>query len=286
MGISANRHGEALHWLLMALMVMAGVMAGCATARTGSPSGPTVRTIWQGREQFVRVEKQDHPAGVTVPVNDHPPDISADRLRTLLESIEVRFPDSDKTVLLFNDEELKILSENIRAGLASAGPDEDVTFAVIGHHAVLMGIFKQRMVTTGRVFCQGGKVNIIFGEILREVKDNEDRRLYPFLQGSRIEGAPRAFTLAVQPGRENFAMKRPDWVIFPVAGPAVPAAAPAAPQGRVTEPAAPAEPREKAAPAGRKTVEERLMTLNELRNKKLISEEEYRAKRLEILNEL
>ena len=35
-----------------------------------------------------------------------------------------------------------------------------------------------------------------------------------------------------------------------------------------------------------RTVEERLMLLNDLKNKKLITDEEYRAKRQEILNEL
>ncbi len=86
-------------------------------------------------------------------------------------------------------------------------------------------------------------------------------------------------------------MKRPDWVIFPIAGPMVPMSAPSAPKG-VAKPAAesketpPAEPGQKKYPAAGKSIEERLMILNDLRNKKLITDEEYRVKRLEILNEL
>ena len=209
----------------------------------------------------------------------------------MLESIEIRFPGETKAVQLFNDDELKILSENIPAALASAGADEDVTFAIIGHYVALMGFLKERMVTTGRVFCRDGQLNIIFGEVHRSVKENEDRRLLPFLPGSRGVAARQELTLAAKPGMENFTMKRPDWVIFPIAGPAVPVAVPAPPQGSGstgTEKKAvvPAEPREKPATVGKKSVEERLMMLNDLRNKKLITEDEYRAKRLEILNDL
>ena len=273
---------------MMALLVAAGVVAGCATTSTGDARG---KTIWQHRDQYVRVEKQDSPAGVTVPANIHPADISAGRLLSMLESIEVRFPGEGKAVQLFNDDELKVLSENISAALASAGSDEDVSFAVIGHYVALMGFLKERMVTTGRVFCRDGQLNIIFGEVHRPVKENEDRRLYPLLPGSRGADTRREWTLAAQPGMEDFTMKRPDWVIFPVAGPAVPVAAPATPQGSGStgtgkKAVIPAEPREKPAMVGKKSVEERLMMLNDLRNKKLVTEEEYRAKRLEILNDL
>ena len=44
--------------------------------------------------------------------------------------------------------------------------------------------------------------------------------------------------------------------------------------------------RERPAPAAKKGIEERLMILNDLRNKKLITDEEYRTKRMDILNDL
>lgn len=273
---------------IVALLAAACVIAGCATTGTVEARG---KTIWQHGDQYVKIEKQDYPAGDKVTANTHPADIPADRLRTMLESIEVRFTGKGKNVQLLDDDEITILSENIHTGFASARSDEDVTFAVIGHYVALMGFLKERMVTTGRVFCRDGQLNIIFGEVHRSVKENEDRRLYPFLPGSRGAAASREWTLAAKPGMEDFTMKRPDWVIFPVAGPAVPVAEPAVPQGSgstgtVKKAVIPAEPREKPALVGKKSVEERLMMLNELRNKKLITEEEYRAKRLEILNDL
>lgn len=293
MGKYMNRQRVwAERWLTIALMVVAvGGAAGCATAKNDVADGAAVREIWQTREQFVKIEGQDHPAGVTVPANVHPADISVDRLRYVFDSIVVLLPGKDKAEQLFNDDELKLLSEKIHEGLAAAGPREDVTFAVIGHHAVLLGFLKQRMITTGRVFCQDGRINIIFGDILREVKENEDRRLYPLLSGSRSTGVTRELALSVQPERDIFTMKRPDWVIFPIAGPVVSVGAPASPQGPASAGSGnrgvtPAETREKPAPAAGKSAEERLMILNDLRQKKLITDEEYRAKRLEILNGL
>lgn len=273
--------------LFMAVLLVAtGVIAGCATINAGDAPE---KTIWQLREQFVKIERQDRPTGVAVSANAHPADIPVDRLRSVLESIEVRLPDKDKTVRLLNDDELKTLGKHIHMGLASAGPDEDVTFAVIGHYPILMGVLKQRMVTTGRVFCQDGQINIIFGDVLRSVRENEDRRLYPFAPGSRAAATPREWTLAAKPGGEAFTVKRTDWITYPVAGPILPAAVPATPPGSGgvggTAPP-PGAPPEKPATTGKKSAEERLTILNELRGKKLISEEEYRAKRLEILNEL
>jgi hypothetical protein len=150
-----------------------------------------------------------------------------------------------------------------------------------------MGLLKERMVTTGRVFCRDGELDIIFGDVHRSVRENEDRRLYPLLPGSRGTTTPREWRLAAKAGGETFEQKRPDWITFPLAAPPAPAVAPPARESTgMEQKSAPAVSPAKPAPAGRKNAEERLMILNELHNKKLITDEEYRAKRLEILNEL
>ncbi len=269
--------------LAMVLLVTAAGITGCATTRTGEVRE---RTIWQARDQYVKIERQDHPAGVAVSVNLHPADVPADRLRGMLESIEALPRGENKGVRLFNDDELTILSENIHAGLAQAGPDQDVTFAVIGHYPALMGLLKEPMVTTGRVFSRDGELDIIFGDVHRAVRENEERRLYPFLPGSRGTAAPKEWRLAAKAGGEPFDRKRPDWITCSLAAPPSPAVAPPARETGTEQKAAPAVSPAKPAPAGRKSAEERLMILNELHNKGLITDEEYRAKRLEILNEL
>jgi hypothetical protein len=288
---TANRFRKwAPIWFMMALMVTAAGVAGCAAMRTGQGGDTIAKTLWQSRDQYVAIEKQDRSAGVTATANAHPADISVDRLRSALASMEVRLPGKDKKVPLFYDPELKILSENIRAGLASAAPDEDVTFAVIGHYPALLGILRERKVTTGRVFCRDGRLNIIFGDVLRDVREDEDRRLYPFLPGSRGAAAPGKWALTAKQEGEPFTMTRPDWVTFPLAGPPAPIAAPAARQENDSTGAenkeAPAVSPEKPVAPVKKSIEERLVILNELRNKNLITEEEYRQKRLGILNEL
>ncbi|HEY6874562.1 MAG TPA: SHOCT domain-containing protein [Geobacteraceae bacterium] len=275
MGVSA--------WWLVVVVAMAGGIGGCATARTGDGRE---KIVWQSRDQYVKIEKQDRPAGAAVSANLHPADVPAERLRGMLGSIEVRPRGEEKGVRLFNDEELAVLGDNIHAGLAQAGPDEDVTFAIIGHYPVLMGLVKERLVTTGRVFCRDGEVDIIFGDVHRPVRENEDRRLYPFLPGTRGAAAPREWLLAARTGGETFAVIRPDWVTFSLASPPTPAAAPAPASAGPEKTAAPAiSPAKPAAPGG-KSAAERLMILNELHDKRLITDEEYRAKRLEILNEL
>ncbi len=267
-----------------------------------------VRTLWKSGEQYVAIEKQDRPSGITVKANEHVTEISVDRLRTALASIDLRLPDADKSIALFNEEELRILSEYVAEGLALAGQDEDVTFAIIGNYVEALGFLKKRMVTGGRVFCQDGQINIIFGDVHRLLGETmgvqEDRRLHPFIIGSRsgAVGEHKGMLLP-KTGGEIFAKMREEWVLFPIKGPesfptSQESVAPAsgtkesgqeniapAPGTREAAPAA-APYAGKPAAAVKKSVEERLMILNELRNKKLINEEEYRAKRLDILNDL
>lgn len=281
--------GKRFVWSLMVVFMAAvAALPGCASF--GTAQG-TVETVWKAGDQYVAIEKQDQPTGTAIIPNAHPLDVPADRLRSALGSIEVRLPGNDRNVQLFSEPELAVLTGNISKALAKAGPDEDVTFVVIGHHAAVMGLFKERRLTAGRVFCRDGEINIIFGDLLRDVKENEDRRLYPILPGSRSSSAPRNWELTVKTG-EIFSMKRPDWITFPIMGPAVSVGIPGVPQetgatGTGVKPVTPALPSlQKPAPAAKKSIEERLMLLNELRDKKLITDEEYRAKRLDILNEL
>ncbi|MBI1922009.1 MAG: SHOCT domain-containing protein [Geobacter sp.] len=283
--------GKRFVWSLMVVFMLAMVaLPGCASFGTARGGRTIVETVWQAGDQYVAIEKQDQPAGADIIPNAHPLDIPADRLRSALGSIEVRLPGNDKNVQLFSEQELALITENISKALARAGKDEDVTFAAIGHHTAVMGLFKERRLTAGRVFCRDGEINIIFGDLLRDVKENEDRRLYPILPGSRSSSAPRNWELTVKTG-ETFSMKRPDWITFPIMGPAVSVGIPGVPQetgatGTTVKPATFAPSLQKQAPPAEKSIEERLMLLNELRDKKLITEEEYRAKRLEILDAL
>jgi len=309
-----NLLSRAVLWT-MAMIMLTGGFTGCSYLpfmKSDKSQVKRVKTLWQSGEQYVAIEKQDRQPGGIEKANEHISEISVDRLRSAFASIDFRPAEADKSRAMFNDDELRILSEYVAEGLALAGPDEDVTFVVIGHHVAALGFLKQRMVTTGRVFCQDGQINIIFGDVHRELTETmgvpEDRRLNPFLPGSR-EGNPEkklGGILIPKKDGEIFAKMREDWLIFPLKAEtvSVPTAAQEGGEGAEvskTAPAAtgkenaqvpevrssaPAASREKTAPAAKKSVEERLIILNELRNKKLINEDEYRVKRLDILNDL
>ena len=257
-------------WSLLLLLVASGGIAGCATTKSNQPGDGGGRTLWHLRDQYVALEPLERPAGLAAVANEQPVEIPVARLRAAFDSVEARAPDSDRPVHLFGEDELEALSEHIHNGLLAASPGQDVTFAVSGRYPVLMGMLNQLTVTTGRVFCRDGEINIIFGDLLRYVKENEDRRLNPLRPGSRSEAVLPEWSLMIKPGGEPFALKRQDWIAFPIAPLAL---------------SAPTASGKAPAPAGR-SIEERLVILNELRDKKLISIEEYRAKRLEILNEL
>jgi hypothetical protein len=344
--------------LIMALLLAGGV-TGCASVTKYIPfvgkkkaQEKVVKNLWTSGEQFVAIEKQDHQQGITVKPNQHITEISVERVRAMLESMELRASGKDKSQPLFNEDEIRILSEYLPVGLALSGPDEDVTFAVIGNYVEALGVLKKREVTTGRVFYQNGRINIIFGDIHRELKETmgvkEDRRVNPFLPGSRAGSVGfQDATILPKPGGEVFAKQRQDWVAFqlnadggdalaqtdqepeeetPVVrrntGTLSPAADLESPAPKYTAPQAPpveqkytppastqrytpatVAPRytgsavrdnrgnaqggyQATQPAAKKGIEERLTILNNLRNKRLITEEEYRQKRMEILSEL
>ncbi len=221
-------------WMLLAIVAIGG-FGGCSYLpfmKSENVQQKKVRTLWQSGEQYVAIEKQDQVQGVPEKPNEHVSEISVDRLRTVLASMQMRSQDSDKAIALFNEDELRILSEFIAEGLAVAGPDEDVTFAIIGHYVDALGFLKRRMVTTGRIFCQDGQLNIIFGDVHRLLTETmgrpEDRRLNPFSPGSRSGSTGKdmkGFLIPKKDG-EIFAKMRDDWVIFPLKGPEVQPAVP------------------------------------------------------------
>lgn len=243
-----------------------------------------VRHLWQSRDQFVALERQDSPQGGTAILNDHPVEIAPDRLTAILASIDVRTEDNNRPEQLITNQSLEVLVPEMVQGFRQAAPGEDVTFAIIGLHKALYGFAKSPKVTTGRAFYKAGRLNIIFGLVRKDVNEREDRRLSPFTPGSRQKAPEGEWTLLPQSGQNGFAQVRKDWVTFsdewqaPVVKPPVveqrlPSVqtAPAPPEKRIIDTRSPAD---------------RLSTLKELKDKGLISEEEYRGKRMDILNGL
>lgn len=296
-------------WFLgvSAVVLVSFGITGCAVFSSDSTkTTKTERTLWHSREQNVRIVSQDKAKGASPAPNDHPIVLVPDQIRAALRTLEVRQEDSDKFVPVFTEPELDVLGSKLAEALSVAGPDEDVTFTVVGQRKAVFGLAKTRKATTGRVFYREGKLNVIFGKMIDDIKEQYDFRLSPFTPGSRAHAVNHKWLLGEVPDVEfhnEGDVIRSDWVVIDLASIAAqealgvkaskqrrmaveePARTPtraAGPEERQSLPAA-AQPSQ----AGKtKSVEERLTILNDLKNKKLITDEEYKAKRSMILNDL
>ncbi len=248
------------------------------------------KQLFKSREQYVRIVKQDAVKGVKVPPNEHPVFFDTDQIRNALGSLEIMMPGQSKSLPVFSKPELDTLAPYVRQGLSEAGPEEDVIFAVIGDYKAVYGLAKTPKYTTGRVFYREGKLNIIFGKIQEDYKSYglyapEDRRLKPLAPGVRSAASEHVWTLLYQPDQEFHTGpdgQRTDWVVLDLAS----MEARAAMDEQPVKPAGSGGGQAQAMPKVEKTVEERLKTLNDLKDKKLISEEEYQQKRADILKDL
>ncbi len=311
--------------LALASGVLTLICAATAWAATEAPRSGVV--LWSGDDQWVKIERQDDPAALP---NDHPAQLGTEAISNALGTLQIRLVDRDTGIetqrSVFTREELANLVPQVASGLAKAGPQQDVTFSTVGSHPLAAGgLIKDPGVNAGRVFYEGGRLNVIFGELQsnyrkKNVYGQRSEDFTPRRQGSRGEAAQQKWDLAARPGVEFHATSdggiRNDWVTIDAAiassqkvaaphpsetpprqaasaptatapDPSSPAsvAAPVAVPDAAKGPAALTEPAPK---TGTSTadLEQRLQTLKELREKGLISEEAYRAKMQELLSEL
>ena len=238
------------------------------------------KLLWQSRDQFVALEPQDEEKTGPATPNEHPAAISEVQLATLLAALQFRSSGSASTEPLFTRKTLEALTPQLIMALQKAAPGEDITFAGIGLHDALYSLAKEPRVTTGRLFVKNGRLNLIIGLAQRDVNEREDRRLAPFTPGSRKAAAAGEWLLQVPTEPSGYAMVRRDWVTVATDWQPPPSAdsPPTAPSNQA--PAVQTQREQSRSPA------ERLTTLKELKTRGLITDEEYRSKRLQILNEL
>ncbi len=307
---------DVIRMVLAVLLPLCLLASGCTLFKSSSDNSVTTteKTIWHSREQNVRIVRQDTARGAGFSQNDHPILLEPGQVRSALASLEVTLQPGSKPVPVFTKPELDSLTDKLGQALAEAGPGQDVTFVVIGDRKALYGLAKQRKVTTGRVFYRDGKLNIIFGRVVDEIKEHTDPRLEPMEPGSRSRAVSHEWVLEEEPDMQFYAggdMIRNDWVMLDLAAMAahealgikpaktgrVAAETPATVPQRVRTPqeTGPAQAPVYQVPAvgqipqagkASKTIEERLLMLNDLKKKNLITDEEYKKKRADILNDL
>ena len=235
---------------------------------------PAQRTWRMG--EFTTLELVPRESGA--PENQHPARVPAEVLRWQLGG--VRATVDGQSVTLFAAEEINDIAEPLAQALAVAGPGEDVLLLSTSRRGA--SFLTTATGVTARLFVQDGNLQLIVRDARLEfIKSYISNNAKPkFSYGSRT--SPGSANLA----NSGATSRRPDWLALPLTMPggapvvvAQPGAAPmvAAPQVRPTAPAAPAlEPLQTEA-------EHRMATLKRLRDRGLISEEEFQEKRKEVL---
>ena len=268
-------------WKLLVVLLCCVGLVGCSTLKSIT-SNKDSKLLFKSRDQFVRIVEQDSVKGVKTPVNGHPVSLDEEQMRMALSSLEFMTPGKDSSSPVFDKPELDVLARHLSTALSQASATEDVAFAVVGNYLAVYGLAKEQMYTSGRVFYRDGKLNIIFGEIHGKYWPNADRRLYPLAPGSRFKSTVHTWALLNQLDQEFYAGpegQRTDWIVLDLASMEARAAMGEKAATTQTPAALPYY-------GAQKSVEERLQILNDLKNKKMITNEEYEQKRLDILKDL
>ncbi|MCC7412995.1 MAG: hypothetical protein IT495_15375 [Gammaproteobacteria bacterium] len=290
--------------------------------------GDDGRVVWEGSDQYVRIVPQGKGAAGSVPPNDHPVELAPETLSTVLASVtlwrEGGFFDTGdgETESLFTASQASLLGRKLSEALAQAKSHEDVTFAIMGFQSKLV-VGKDRVSTAGRAFYQGGRLNLIIGDMHRAyefgkekdiqgIESGIDRRRFPHNPGRRDKARSHDARIMNTEGVEFHSeggVLRGDWIAIDLKQALAAAEQRAVPQEIARETAKVKEEAAKLAierrqmreelarmrqqmddmrsgGAATESVEERLAKLAVLHEKNLISDEEYQARRRAILDEI
>lgn len=247
-----------------------------------------------------------------------------DALKSLELWVDGGFFREEEAVRVLTDGQITTISRYVVEALAKAKPEEDVVFVVRGYGNVAFDVVREKFWTSGRIFFAEDKLNVIIGTF-QERKDRGKRQAEGahgilddyqdlfFDHGNRNDIAKmpgRIVTSAgIEPGGRPGAKPRPDWVKIDLNIAVAAFRDSLVPEDeRKKEKAAKAEAarltierrqmREemarlrkelndlKGGGASAPDLEQRLATLKELKDKELISEEEYSSRRAEILQDI
>jgi hypothetical protein len=259
---------------------------GCAHNPSMAAKNESVKTLWHFRYQYVRLEPQDTCSDQPAVPNAHPIRLKAEELRAALASLRLSIPDHERPTAVFTRAELDTLVPPMVEAFREADAGEDVAIAIEGAHPASIGY--RRSMTTARLFYRDGRLNVIVGCLHAPINDfdsplhveNTDRRLKPFPQASRchaavLKGTWVASTLGFGLHEQNGG-QRNDWLTLALGQGAVDMAAPPSVATPVPGKGTSSDQR----------IVERLKILKQLKDQDLITDQEYKAKKQEILKSL
>ncbi len=282
--------------------------------------------LWKsGSNLYIKLAEQDESKKEATPPNQHPVQLNSSQVTSALEGIEAwsggRFFKKKKLNKLFSLQQSRLLGQYISAGLSKARPDQDIVF-VLARSEKKYVVIQNRGYTGGRVFYLDGKLHIIIGDYDNEgdrFKETAykshgvtDVKQY-FKHGRRAKASGFKGSVVVRAGvtpHTDGRKARRDWLEIDLEQAATVYLAEKKeqePQETVTSAAMQAEAARMARERremrlelakmrkemkssngdnSTQTIEQRLLTLQELRDKELISAEEYQQKREHILGEI
>jgi hypothetical protein len=214
--------------------------------------------------------------------NSHPITLAADQLSAALSRVRASSGETGEIIDLFPEKNREESAVLLAKELRRIDPGQElhlVSFRQVG--AFFSG---QRNASAARVFMENGRLNLIFGQIdlfFSEFRD-PDRPVPPM--GSRKRAASLKGRIIPAEGL-TFVDGRNDWVALDLVPttPPPPAVVPAAKEtGQAPGekfPTATIQPKER-------SIEEKLQILKNLRDKDLITEQEYADKKREIIDSL
>ena len=245
----------------------------------------------QSGNDFIRVVARDGSAQVK---NQHPIRISAQKIEQALQTIQIvpasKFGRKKAEALpLFSEEAAEHLAGELAAAFRRVKANQDILFQITDLAPFIGDLLEREVVSNGRAFWRNGRLNILFAALHHKIKKRwlygqEVGIISPPPMPSRQRIASAKYRINPQPGIELAKTRsgkvRPDWIQINLRA-INEVAAPTTKQGVQTKPGVQPAPSPQSV-----TIERRLKKLKSLRDKGLISEQQYRTKVEQILEDL
>lgn len=278
--------------------------------------------LWEsGKNLFIKITKQDKSKSGKTSPNNHPVTLNGKDIREALGLLEIwtkGFYKGEQATKVFSSSVARRLGEHVAKGLKMANPNEDIIYTLVMQKKGSLGDMVSSY-QTGRVFFLDNRLNIIIGDY-----DNPGDKLKELVYGGAMETVKYSFRTgkrakASKKFKENTIVVdgitnhkvgskfRRDWFIVDLektkqtitANKNIKRKSSDEYKQSLEKAKLAKERREmrlemarirqemkKNKNTGSTSIEERLESLSTLKQKGLISDEEYEKKRIEILNDI